>query len=56
MFPDVADDLATHVLYALKFIKLILRRNQPKRSCSSQCWTEQELEQLVVPIWCLNMV
>ena len=26
MFPDVADDPAAHVLYALKFIKLILKR------------------------------
>ena len=26
MFPDVTDDMAAHVLYMLKFVKLILRR------------------------------
>ena len=30
MFPDAADDPTAHVLYALKFIKLILRRTCQK--------------------------
>ena len=30
VYPDVADDLAAHVLYVLKFIKLILRGTNQK--------------------------
>ena len=30
VYPDVADDLATHVLYVLKFIELILRGTSQK--------------------------
>ena len=53
VFPNVTDDPAAHVLYMLKFFELILRRIS-QEGVAIVSVRQNELEQLVVLIWCLS--